>query len=539
MTRTVEEERRRIGLWADLRIVVIDVETTGSFDGDRVLSAAAVTLAGGRIVRTWNQFFNPGCPITRRSQKVHGLTAEFLAPYQPFHEHAQELLDEFQPASDTQQVIIAGHYVNYDVARLRSELRRAGADLPNLRVIDTRNVAKVVGVPTKDGSLGALLDALGLINAKSHDAVADATATALALSLLIDRGLASGVKTIGGIAGWSGNVYKPKTTHQVRPAKTGTDTSAESRLDPSQTAAHQTKHATRPRDWDQWVAVLDECQQLRCPAVPDRAVTAAQRHPAQTLDLLREHLDTHLAEPGASRDSVAVLVQALGQTLAAIGDRDLALDTYRAYAATLSALPTCVRSGTAPCCRYCEERQPCPVDTWHQHIGRPLVDVKRGDGGRKAHRLALLDPAAPTAGVVAQLQSDGDVRLAGWVAWLVGTSLIATEYEASATFQAAWNLGLREPRIADTLALPLAISATWDDLTGARGLCEEALTTRGASTDDGWLLVTARQRQVQSGLERLRRVEQAAGLAPVPTRDGRRHTAKRPRKVHPLRFRVE
>lgn len=534
-------DRRRTELWANLRIVVLDCEVTGSVDGDRILSVGAVSITGGRITRSWTRYANPGVTITRRSQAIHGITNEFLndSKVPDFADAAPSLLAELAPTHPTEQVVLCAHYAHKDIGWLRSELKRIGMDLPNYLVIDTNYIAKVVALPTSGYSLTALTNAAGVVNTSPHDALADATATAQLLIKLIDRGISQGIYTIGGIAGHSGGRYKPRHAQAMKPAGAG-DTSDEARLDPSMSVVHQRKHSITPRDWLSWVDVLDECQALACAGLPPRAAAAARQQPDDTLTLVRRALDARVAASGATRKDVAVLVQALSEVLTAIGDRDNAVAVYASYATRLDALPACDRDGTGACCRYCAERQPCPIDTWHQRIGRMLVTHRRGDGRTAVFLSSLLDPAKPRAGKVNAWRKAGHPRLAAWTAWLVGEAHTEKDYRrAEQVWAAAWRtLDLRDPRIADELARPLASTSNEASLIKAEKLCDDALAVRGTSTDDGWLLVTSRRRQVQSARERNLREQQRKGHAPTPTKDGRRHDSVRPRKVHPLRFRI-
>jgi DNA polymerase III epsilon subunit-like protein len=63
------------------RYVVFDVETTGLFParGDRVIEIGAVVLDNGRVAQQFHSLVNPGRPIPKSVQKLHGITNKMLA----------------------------------------------------------------------------------------------------------------------------------------------------------------------------------------------------------------------------------------------------------------------------------------------------------------------------------------------------------------------------------------------------------------------------------------------------------------------------
>ncbi len=529
MTASAAPARETASLWAGLRIVVLDTETTGSVTGDRVLSIGAVSVIDGTISDPWSAYCNPHCAITPGSQRKHHLTEEFLADKPDFADSADDLLAYLEPRTEGEQVVVCGHNPGFDVARLRSELIRVGADLPTLRVLDTRATTKAVGLDVPDGSLESLLRVVKITNAKPHDALCDATATAEALVKLVAMAVDRRVRTLGGLGSDTSRL-----TTKVRPAKikdTRFDGPSEYD-DPAFATAHLDRHKFAPSGWDVWLGVLDECTTLACGGLPPRVASAARLRPADTLAAVRNRLDARLVEPNR-RDS-AVLVAGLADVVTTIGDLDIALDVYRAYAPRLAGLPACPRRDFDAACRYCREGNPCPQDVWHHAVGAVLATR----GGP-----ALLDPDNPAGGLVAAVRAEGLEELAGWLAWTAGDA--ATDPTIGARVWAtAWDLGLRDPRIADGLVQPLAVAGTRAGPLGrvalaeAIAVCDDALATRAGSSDPGWLLVTSRSRQLRAVLDRLDRQDQGAGLAPITTADGRRHEAKRDRKQHPMRFRV-
>ena len=192
-TTAVSSKVATTALWGGVRIVVIDFETT-SVDGgpQRAVSVGAVTCRLGTVRGKWQTLINPEVPIAPGSRRIHGITDEHLVGEPTFVEVAPSLLGLLTPA-DGERLVVAGHNVAFDVSVLRHELGRIGKDLPDLAMLDTKGpLAALVSVRPPGGSLADLIGALGVINSKPHDALADATACAEALVELLARAAAAG-----------------------------------------------------------------------------------------------------------------------------------------------------------------------------------------------------------------------------------------------------------------------------------------------------------------------------------------------------------
>ena len=79
-----------------MREIVFDTETTGldPFDGHRIVEIGCIELVN-RIPSgvTFHRYLNPERDIPIESQRVHGLTAEFLADKARFSQVADEFLE--------------------------------------------------------------------------------------------------------------------------------------------------------------------------------------------------------------------------------------------------------------------------------------------------------------------------------------------------------------------------------------------------------------------------------------------------------------
>lgn len=160
-----------------MREVVLDTETTG-FDpasGDRIVEIGCVELIDHLPTgRSFQAYLNPERLVPIETQKVHGLTDEFLAD-KPLFAHIVEELLAF--IGDAPLVI---HNASFDMKFVNSELHRCGRPpLAYARAVDTIEIAKSK-IPGARYSLDELCKRFGIdLSARSkHGALLDAELTA-------------------------------------------------------------------------------------------------------------------------------------------------------------------------------------------------------------------------------------------------------------------------------------------------------------------------------------------------------------------------
>src|SRR5512146_1345457 len=160
-----------------MREIVLDTETTG-FDpasGDRIVEIGCVELIDHLPTgRSFQAYLNPERLVPIETQKVHGLTDEFLAD-KPLFAHIVEELLEF--IGDAPLVI---HNASFDMKFVNSELHRCGRPpLAYARAVDTIEIAKSK-IPGARYSLDELCKRFGIdLSARSkHGALLDAELTA-------------------------------------------------------------------------------------------------------------------------------------------------------------------------------------------------------------------------------------------------------------------------------------------------------------------------------------------------------------------------
>jgi DNA polymerase-3 subunit epsilon len=160
-----------------MREVVLDTETTGfePADGHRIVEIGCVELIDHLPTGRSKQFYlHPERLVPVESQRIHGLTDEFLADKPTF----VEVVDEFLEFIGDAALVI--HNASFDLKFVNSELHRVGRPpLPHARAIDTIEIAKS-RIPGARYSLDELCKrfAIDLSARTKHGALLDAELTA-------------------------------------------------------------------------------------------------------------------------------------------------------------------------------------------------------------------------------------------------------------------------------------------------------------------------------------------------------------------------
>jgi len=155
------------------REVIFDTETTGldPKTGDRMVEIGCIEMIGRvETGRTFHAYFNPDRDMPPEAERVHGLSAAFLATKPRFAETADDLL-EFLGDSD-----LVAHNAAFDFGFLNNELELLGrAPLSLDRMVDTVALARKKH-PGAKLSLDALCTRYGIDRSHrvKHGALLDA-----------------------------------------------------------------------------------------------------------------------------------------------------------------------------------------------------------------------------------------------------------------------------------------------------------------------------------------------------------------------------
>ncbi|HUX71359.1 MAG TPA: 3'-5' exonuclease [Cellulomonadaceae bacterium] len=541
--QTMSRERATEALWAGLRLVVVDVETTSSREhGTKIVSIAMVTCRGGRVQGQWSTTLNPGVPISRSTTKIHGLRDEDVQGSPPFADVATVLLSALTPAPG-ETLVLAAHNAAFDIPLVRDEMATAGHTIPEVPVLDTMGALMgLAGVrPAGGRGLDALLTDLGMTNTNPHDARADATATANAAIELLGRAAAAGHRDITEIL----TTVEATTTLTQAGARPGRghgrgDVASAPALPDAHTAAHAAVLGATPasRTRTAWVSALTQCAQLRCSHAAAR-VASAKPGP----DYLAAALTEVLVRCAETQDGpgVATILDAAGPILERIGAdlplrerRRRALVLYGQWATLVEPFKRC----KGDLCAACREDRPCGLDTWPYHLaGAALGEWK------KSTVLGFMplsgERAQAGAGVWRTWTKAGHAPLADATLWRCYEWWAADSKAISGQLmaQAAWTAGARHPRLTDAYLTAIAAAGRPADLTAALVVADQTLaTTPRLGPPEHWRSLQARQTWLTGTLERgPTRAVEALGADGNPVR-ARRHHPTAPVRARAPRF---
>jgi len=526
-------------LWGGVRIIVIDTETICPPGGGplRAVSLAAVTCRAGTVRGKWETLVNPGIPVDRNSLRIHGITDEHLVG-EPTFADVSGLLLPLLAQRDGERLVLAGHNIRFDIAVLRTELALIGLELPDIALLDTMGkLPALVDVRPTGSSLAALLESLGIINSRPHQALADAVACADALVALLDlvatRGHTDFDSLLAEVSGSSTTLTVTANGKSRASTKGGT---------PALPAAHLEGHATvlsrraGRKMLDAWHDQVAECAVLRCRHLDDR-VAQAEAPPLVVL----AQAERVLAERAALGDTAgaATVLNAMLPLLGhlppgrgRLGFRSAPLAWAKLWSALLTPLGRCRDDDRCQCCHRSE---PCALDIWFDTVAHLAL----GDSGQYAR--GFFEPTGREAGTGAYtnwIRTGTGPRIADAAVWLCVEHwrTVGQAVRGEQIIQLAWNAGCRHPDIADAYAGQLAAPGRLPDLTAAILVCDQALAARAGSTHEGWIRLAARQNQLGGRQQRLTfrpsgKLDEDGNPIPV-----RRHHPDAPRRTRPSRF---
>lgn len=187
------EHRPVVTTLEQLDFVVVDLETTGlDVRRDRIVQIGAVRMRGARIAQeeTFSTRVDPQMPIPALASRIHGLCDADVAGAPTIAEALPQLL-----AFLGDQIVI-GHAVGFDLAVLRHEAARVGADWREPRALDVGLLAAALDSKRVDPSLDDLARALDIPLEGRNTALGDAIATAQVFAGLFPELRAAGVRTL-------------------------------------------------------------------------------------------------------------------------------------------------------------------------------------------------------------------------------------------------------------------------------------------------------------------------------------------------------
>ena len=160
--------------------VVFDVETTGlSAIYNDLIQVAASKMYKGNIIAEFDEFINPGHPLSAFTTELTGITDEHVKNAKPL----VQVLKEFQEfCKDT---VLVAHNASFDVGFMNANYERHSLPKITQPVIDTLEFARNLYPEYKRHGLGPLTKRFGVALEHHHMANYDAEATGRLLFIFI------------------------------------------------------------------------------------------------------------------------------------------------------------------------------------------------------------------------------------------------------------------------------------------------------------------------------------------------------------------
>ena len=160
--------------------VVFDVETTGlSAIYNDLIQVAASKMYKGNIIAEFDEFINPGHPLSAFTTELTGITDDHVKNAKPLI----QVLKEFQEfCKDT---VLVAHNATFDVGFMNANYERHGLPKITQPVIDTLEFARNLYPEYKRHGLGPLTKRFGVALEHHHMANYDAEATGRLLFIFI------------------------------------------------------------------------------------------------------------------------------------------------------------------------------------------------------------------------------------------------------------------------------------------------------------------------------------------------------------------
>ncbi|MGP9723330.1 exonuclease domain-containing protein [Corynebacterium sp. AOP40-9SA-29] len=172
---------------------VVDVETTGFSNRDRVLEVAVVHAdADGTVTGRWSTLINPQRDIP--NTRIHGISGADLIGAPSFADIAGDLAEQLSGR------IFVAHNAPFDTRLLGAEFARLGITaVPFAEAyLCTQKLTGAV-LPASGRSLSTALAAAGISNAHAHAALGDAEATAELLQHYLGTHRSTVERFLGGV----------------------------------------------------------------------------------------------------------------------------------------------------------------------------------------------------------------------------------------------------------------------------------------------------------------------------------------------------
>ncbi len=173
--------------------VVIDVETTGVSQMDRICEIGLTKIENGEITDKLETLINPSVNITNTI--FHGIQDWMVKKAPTFNEVAAKI------AGFIDGTVLIAHNAPFDMRFLRYEFQRLDTDLSH-RALCTLKISRKIHPDYPSHKLDYLLEQYRIVNECAHRAGSDADSEALLFLEMKQKFQAQGVKTLEDFSIW-------------------------------------------------------------------------------------------------------------------------------------------------------------------------------------------------------------------------------------------------------------------------------------------------------------------------------------------------
>lgn len=157
---------------SDAIYVVFDVETTGlSAVYDTIIELSAVKMHKGNVIETFEQFIDPGHPLSQTTINLTGITDEMVRG----SKSEKEVLEMFQTFCEDK--ILVAHNASFDMGFLNTSRNKYQMPDATNPVIDTLELSRLLHPEMKSHRLNRLAKKYNINLEQHHRAIFDSEAT--------------------------------------------------------------------------------------------------------------------------------------------------------------------------------------------------------------------------------------------------------------------------------------------------------------------------------------------------------------------------
>lgn len=166
----------------DATYVVFDVETTGlSAIYDKIIELAGVKMHKGNIIEEFQEFIDPGHPLSDTTIDLTGITDDMVAG----SKSEEQVLKEFKDFSEG--TILVAHNASFDMGFINTAYDTHNLGQAEQGVIDTLEMSRMLHPNIKSHRLNTLAKRYDVALEQHHRAIYDAETTARLLWLFLEE----------------------------------------------------------------------------------------------------------------------------------------------------------------------------------------------------------------------------------------------------------------------------------------------------------------------------------------------------------------